>query len=231
MARVWQPDNGSHRPPSFHASDRGAGKGNTWLWVGQLLWCQEAALGWLSFADAGGYTWTKCLYPTKWTEIQMHNHTVNAHHRGLMETFYPVLCLDHQWEWEWRWVGCCGCAGPSANDSSGDIRKDIPSSQTLGELPPGQEREEEGEGRRAPALPSRHLLSHLLSVSFNTEESATSLLSLRKRTQREADENKSYKHTHIHKAAQVKNSRCKPCLTIMGCSSVQMHPLGLSSAR
>lgn len=63
MARVWHMDNGSHRPHSFHASNGEAGKGWTWLWVGQLLWCQEAALGWLSLVDTVGYTRTECLYP------------------------------------------------------------------------------------------------------------------------------------------------------------------------
>lgn len=39
------------------------------------------------------------------------------------------------------------------------------------------------------------------------------------------------KYIHTHTQNTVKNSRCKPCTAITGCSSVQMHPFGLSSAR
>lgn len=67
-------------------------------------------------------------------------------------------------------------------------------------------------------------------VSRSNTASAAPSLNLRDETQRETNMDKTHTHMDTHRNT-VKNSRCKPCTDITGCSSVQMHPFGLSSAR
>lgn len=93
-------------------------------------------------------------------------------------------------------------------------------------------RRRRGRGAESPRPAITLPCSHLFSPSFHTSESAAPSLNLRDRTQRETYKNKTHTHTHMgHTQNTVKNSRCKPCTAITGCSSVQMHPFGLSSAR
>lgn len=67
-------------------------------------------------------------------------------------------------------------------------------------------------------------------VSRSKAESAAPSLNLRDKTQRETDMDKIHTHGDTQKHT-VKNSRCRLCTAITGCSSVQVHPFGLSSAR
>lgn len=160
MARVWHIDNGSHRLPPFHASNGAVGKGSTWLWVGQLLWCQEAALGWISLADSVGSALTKNPYPWEIGTKQPPRGRCTAHtddkrqtHAGKQKS-YPVLCPDHQWGWGWCWVWRCGRDGPSEDETCGDTRTGTQSPGSQETLPAGQGGAGEmGKGPRAPTRP------------------------------------------------------------------------------
>lgn len=104
---------------------------------------------------------------------------------------YPVLCPDHQWGWGWCWVGHCGRGGPFAVETWGDIQTGSQSPGPQVGPPPRQEGGEEGEGQRAPALPSRYSAVTSSVLRFTHRSLQPSHLTWEM-------ENKIHTNTHTH---------------------------------